>query len=189
MWRDLTFLSEGANRVGPMSSLPTGPPDRVAATSGGGSEGSPPGPTPEDTVTAPSDPSDYQSEAPPSPLVAQAKALFSQKSQGDLAVLVFDSLLDCDDPPEDHRLRFDHSSMSVEVRVSVTSSDASLDGQVQPPLATAVEVEAHMGGRVRIPDSSGGGFSVSGIPHGLVRLHLVGGSSADPPIHTDWFRV
>ena len=143
---------------------------------------------PEDKVTVSKEPTGDPPEETPPRLVGRAKALFSQRSQGDLAVLAFDSLLDCDDSPEDHRLRFEHPRMSIEVQVAATPSDASLHGHCLPPSASSVELEAHQGERVRLEKTPGGDFSVSGIPHGIVRLHFVD-SSADPPIHTDWFRV
>ena len=131
---------------------------------------------------------DQAREAVPEEVVSDAKGLFGRRAEGDLAVLVHDSLIDQGDPAADHRLRFHHPGLVIDLRVSVARGGSSVVGTVRPPTALRVELEADTGRTRRGVDVSQGAFAFSEIPHGIVRLH-VPASDDLPPIHTDWFRI
>jgi hypothetical protein len=134
------------------------------------------------------DQDDQAREAVPEEVISHAKGLFGPRAEGDLAVLVLDSLIDQGDPAADHQLRFQHAALIIDLRVLVATGASRVVGTVRPPTARRVELEADTGRTRRGADVSQGAFAFGEIPHGVFRLHVP--SSGDrPSIHTDWFRV
>jgi hypothetical protein len=127
-------------------------------------------------------------EQVPDRVVAEAQAAFGRRIGGELAVLVRDTLIDRCDPAADHRLRFEHPALTLELQVSATAGGSSLRGTVHPTTSLRVQLEFAAGATGREVDATSGGFVLDRIPHGLVRLHLLGPGDT-PPIHTDWFRI
>ena len=124
----------------------------------------------------------------PESAVTRAKALFGRPAaQGELAVLVLDSLLEQGDPAVDHRLRFEHPRLAIEVHISASTSGSDLTGQVEPAGSLQVRLE-QLDSDVRVEDATGGAFAFPKISHGIARLHLTGATPVSA-IHTDWFRV
>jgi hypothetical protein len=127
------------------------------------------------------------SERPPDQVVAAAKASYSRRTGGELAVLVVDTLVDQSDSPADHRLQFAHPSLTVDVHVSAGETGSSLTGRMHPVSPERAEIEFDTDGMRRQVEVNEGGFSFDQLPHGIVRLHLH--TSGAPTIHTDWFRI
>lgn len=119
--------------------------------------------------------------------LAAAKAAFEGRERGNVAELVFDSLIDSDDPPSDHYLRFEHARLTVQVQVSVEVDHTMLSVQVHPDLATRVALaRPRRAGLVGQGDQGTVRFGPTG--HGLVRVSVDGQSSADT-VWTDWFWI
>jgi hypothetical protein len=128
------------------------------------------------------------SENPPEELVAEAKAAFGRRTGGELASLVLDTLIDQDDPASEHRLRFEHPGLAIDLQVSVAATGSTLTGTVQPPTPMQVQLEFNANPTRQDVDASEGAFAFDRIPHGIIRLHIAPRSDL-PPIHTDWFRI
>jgi hypothetical protein len=131
---------------------------------------------------------DVPEEVVPTEVVAEAKAAFGRRARGEIAALTWDSLVDEDAPPEDHRLRFEHADLQVDVRIFATGGTSNLEGTVRPPAPIRVELQSEDGDVTATGDVDDGVFALAHIPPGVVRLSLIG------PIHTtlvrtDWFRV
>jgi hypothetical protein len=124
----------------------------------------------------------------PEDLVAQAKAAFADRYEGDLAVLVFDSLVDEGAPATDHLLRFDHPVTRIKLQVAAGPQESELSGYTEPPTGSRVQLDVGTGDLYLAEDVVGGAFTFHAVPHGLVRLHILG-SDEDPGIRTDWVRV
>jgi hypothetical protein len=125
----------------------------------------------------------------PEEVLTEAKAALRQQQEGELAVLVFDSLLDEQDPPEDHRLRFEHPDLRIDLRVSVKGAEARISGDIVPPGTDArVELLFEGGDLGFVSEGCGGSFSFSPIRHGLTRLSIRRPDS-DVVVRTDWFRI
>jgi hypothetical protein len=105
-----------------------------------------------------------------------------------LAELVFDSLVDEGAPPADHRLRFEHPALQIDVHVSAAAEGTTLAGTTTPSLQHRVELQFEGANDSLVDDGAEGTFQFDQVPHGLVRLWLPG-SSATPAVRTDWFRV
>ena len=118
----------------------------------------------------------------------RAKAAFSRRADAELAFEVFDSLVDEGAPPTDHRICFEHPSLSIEVRVLAGVGSSRLSGRVDPPLRQQVELQSDSTDQRRVDDSVEGVFSFDEVGPGAIRLHLSGSAGA-PATHTDWFRV
>ena len=127
------------------------------------------------------------SEEVPEDVISQAKAAFTRRSPGELAVLAWDSLLDEDEPARDHRLRFEHPDLQIEVRVFSGPGSSDLQGQVMPQSTDRVAILSQNGDVLDATDAINGGFAFAHVPAGTVRLSVRG--SAGSEIHTDWFRV
>ena len=123
----------------------------------------------------------------PDDVIAQAKAAFAGRSRGQIAVLVWDSLVDEGAPAEDHRLSFEHPDLQIDVRILGRGDLAAIEGQVKPPAALHVELQAEQGVRISDTDVRGGAFAFDHIPSGVVRLSVQ--MSVSSEIHTDWFRT
>jgi hypothetical protein len=124
----------------------------------------------------------------PEEVVAQAKAAFARRTGGHIATLVWDSLVDEGAPPSDHRLRFEHPDVRIDVRIFTGSGSSSVQGQVEPPSPDRVELQAEDGNIMATSTPTAGAFAVEKIPPGVVRLCLVGPGEAGV-IRTDWFRI
>jgi len=121
-------------------------------------------------------------------VAANAKAVFDSRTAGDVASLVFDSLVDANDGPEAHRLSFENAQLTVEVDVSISDDRVQIDAELQPSeSAKAVlhryEVDLSLVARV-----VGNRFSFGNVSHGLVRLSFEN-DTGDQAIYTDWFRI
>jgi hypothetical protein len=134
-----------------------------------------------------SDASRHIPEEVPSDVIAQARAVFGQRTPGEVAVLVRDSLVDEAAPASDHELRFEHPRMRIVLRVCSTSEWSSLQGEVEPPTARRAELVLE-GTEVRIvTDVEDGAFNIERVPSGVARLCLEGPDGT--PVYTDWFRA
>src|ERR1700685_3270517 len=81
----------------------------------------------------PRDPAQEAPWAVPDEVVAQAKGAFRQRTEGEVASLVFDSLVDEDAPAPAHRLRFEHPVIQLDVYVSTTAEGSRLSVETHPP--------------------------------------------------------
>jgi hypothetical protein len=124
----------------------------------------------------------------PDEVIAHAKEAFARRSTGQVASLVFDTLVDEGAPAEDHQLRFEHPLARVELHVSAGETDSRLHGSLERSEARRVELEFDMGNVSRVAEVSDMRFEFEPVPHGLIRLTLLDESGA-PMLHTDWFRV
>ena len=124
----------------------------------------------------------------PEDVLTNAKAAFRHRRKGELAVLVFDSLLDEHDPPEDHLLRFEHRNLWIDLRVLVKGDEASIFGELVPRTDARVELLLEGDDVGFVSDSCAGSFSFSPIRHGLTRLSIRRPDS-DVVVLTDWFRI
>jgi hypothetical protein len=120
--------------------------------------------------------------------VAQAKAAFGNRPEGDLAVLVFDSLVDEGAPAKDHLLRFDHPLTRIRLAVAAGPEESELRGSTDPPAGGRVQLQVGTGDIYLVEEVREGEFSFHAVPHGLVRLHILNPDDARL-FRTDWFRV
>jgi hypothetical protein len=118
----------------------------------------------------------------------QARATFDRPAAGELAALVFDSLIDEGASPADHRLRFEHPGVQIDVHVSATAQGTTLAGTTKPTLHHRVELQYEGPEDSLVDDGRQGTFQFERVPHGLVRLWLRGSPRARS-FRTDWFRV
>lgn len=123
----------------------------------------------------------------PDEVVNAAKAAFDRRSGGDVAHLVYDSLVDADQPAEAHVLRFEHGRLRIEMEVSVTDTGSSLRGTAVPPSTGqfVLMVEGSELGFVQRSDD--GSFAFGPLGHGIVRLVWERDGASN--IQTDWFRI
>jgi hypothetical protein len=127
-------------------------------------------------------------EEVPEDLLADAKAAFAHRGEGELAAVVFDSLVDEGAPATDHQLRFEHPHVLISVHVSARPDASDLDGRVDPSTTERVLLQVGVGDLSLVADVVGGAFSFHEVPHGVVRLHFEGPEDL-PRIRTDWFRI
>ena len=122
----------------------------------------------------------------PDEVVNQAKAAFRRRTGGEVAALMFDSLVDEPAPHAEHRLRFEHPHEHVEVVVSGTDRECTLRGRVEP---APVRVELEMDGTdvALVEEAADGDFAFRDVPHGLKRMILT--APGTDPVRTDWFRT
>ncbi len=127
----------------------------------------------------------------------QARQLFCWRSvEAELAELSFDSLLDRglalavrsgESVLEPRMLGFgavvDGEDLSIEVEVSATDGQCTMIGQLDPPGATTLGVEARDGEIVEAPVDEMGRFVVRPVPSGAVRLRI---EHAGHLVHTTW---
>ena len=109
-------------------------------------------------------------------------------AESELAVSVFDSLLDGIATPESHWLRFEHAVLGIDVHVTRRDTATEVSGEVQP--AGAVRAALYLEGTslAIVADIENGWFTFSPVGHGLVRL-AVEDRNSGPTIWTDWFRI
>jgi hypothetical protein len=138
-------------------------------------------------MMATKDPDQFPEQAPNS-VIKEAKAAFERKAPGDLAVLVHDSLIDQDDPAADHRLRFEHPRVFIELQVSAVGGTSRVTGRVSPPAPVQVQLETGRGELPPTTEIDDGVFTFHEISRGTVRI-LLSATDNFPAIHTDWFRI
>lgn len=105
-----------------------------------------------------------------------------------VAVAVFDSLLDGMAVPESHWLRFEHMTVAVNVHVCRGAASSTLSGEVESSGAVRAALHLEGAGLAVVADIEEGRFAFSPVGHGLVRLSIEESTSA-PAVWTDWFRV
>jgi hypothetical protein len=134
------------------------------------------------------DRSDTDPQNVPAGVVWEAKSVFRQRLGGEVAVLVWDSLLDEGAPNGHHHLRFEHPTMWIEVSVSVLPAGSSLHGVVHPAVPLRVELQSERSVQPLVAEVTQHAFRIEEVAHGLVRLNLLepGLTSA---ICTEWFCV
>jgi hypothetical protein len=132
--------------------------------------------------------SDDAAERIPPEVVKQAKAAFRQPPRGELAALVWDSLIDEGEPGWHHHLGFEHPQMWIDVTVSVIFGLSTLRGVLYPAVPAHVELHRDETEYSANSEVSDGAFSLERIPRGLVRLRIVRSQRA-PVLYTDWFRI
>ncbi len=132
-------------------------------------------------------PDDDPERVPPE-VIARAKEAFGQRAEGQLAALVFDSLVDEGAPAEDHVLRFEHPSVQIELRVSVRDSGSTLVGQVNVREARRVQLQFTPPDGSVLAEVTDDYFSFEEVGHGIMRLNLFA-EGPEPIVRTDWFRV
>jgi hypothetical protein len=135
----------------------------------------------------PSDPTEHHSDRVPDNVVARAKAAFGERQPGNLAILVFDSLVDDNDRPEAHRLRFEHPTLTVELRLSIVGDQVSMAGSVTPGASGRVSLRFEDDASLQLLERCKGSFAFGPVRHGLMRLCFQ--LEGDISVHTDWFRV
>jgi hypothetical protein len=124
-------------------------------------------------------------DAVPEGVVARAKAAYGHRSTAPVAALVFDSA-DQDDASEERVLCFEHGGAArVELWVAQDGDRRSLRGRVHPPPAR-VELELEGAGVTLVDAAPRAAFGFEGVPHGVMRLHLVGRRGVDA-VPTEWF--
>jgi hypothetical protein len=131
---------------------------------------------------------DTAPESVPAEVIGEAKAVFGERAKTEMAILVWDSMLDEGAPRGHHHLRFEHPQMWIEVSVSLTRDWSSLHGVMYPQAPLGVELHSQEIDTPLIADVTRHAFRVEGVGHGLVRLRLVGPELA-PAISTEWFHV
>ena len=136
--------------------------------------------------------SDHESgvpgEIPPPEVVGRAKGAFSTRVGGDLASLVFDSLIDGRGRPTDHVIRFEHARAGIEVRVSYTAQNTAIEGQIEGLPARRAALHLGDGDLAMVTDVEAGQFAFEPVGHGLVKLSFEDGTGG-PVMWTDWFRI
>lgn len=131
-------------------------------------------------------PAGIPADEPPEYVREQAKGAHAAPA-GELAQLVFDSLVDAGSDPADHQLRFEHPKLSVWLEVGARPEGTEISGRVEPP-ADRVALHIRSAGLAMVTGAPEGCFAFGRAPHGLVRLSV---EWDGPPglIWTDWFRV
>ncbi len=125
-------------------------------------------------------------DEPPAYVVEQAKRAYTGPAR-ELAELTFDSLVDGDSGPDDHRLRFEHPDLSVTLDVSARPEGTGMRGRVDPA-APRVALYMRATDLAMVAEADEGRFEFGLVPHGLVRLSIERVEPA-PAVWTDWFRV
>lgn len=131
-----------------------------------------------------------QADPVPELVTEAARAAFlMRRIDAELAELVLDSAVDAGPVlvrgAEDDSVRmlsFETPTLSIEVQVTEVDGLRSLLGQVSGAAGT-LDVET-VSGRSTVPIDALGRFSVSGVPTGTVRLHLV--AEDGTPVTTSW---
>jgi hypothetical protein len=125
----------------------------------------------------------------PEVVLGTARSAFRRERVHEVATITFDSLIDADDPPEDHRLRFEHRLFMIEVRVLLEGGSVTISGVVDPPVVARALL--HFEESSDVPFVSrilNGRFAFVPTLRGLNRLSFEGlGQPED--VWTDWFRT
>jgi hypothetical protein len=114
---------------------------------------------------------------------------------GDLAELVFDSLLDTDDAtlvrgsPDRRLISFRASGLTIDVEITIAAAGRAVLGQIMPPLRAAVEIRNPQGA-VTVEADELGRFRSGPLRAGPMSLRLR--LAADAPgsqVVTDWLAI
>jgi hypothetical protein len=119
-------------------------------------------------------------------VIADAKGRFGRRARGNVAYLVFDSLLDAGAPAEAHQLRFEHPRLWINLQVSVRATQAALTGTLDP--VTTSRAVLYLEDRTFIAPVENGAFSFDPVAHGLARVSFRG-EAGQGTIWSDWFRI
>jgi len=134
------------------------------------------------------DRSDADPENVPAEVIWEAKSVFRQRVRGEVAVLVWDSLLDEGAPTRHHHLRFEHPRLWIEVSVSLLPTHSSLRGVMPPAVPFRVELQSEATDVPLIAEVTRHAFRIQEVPRGLVRLHLLE-PELTSAVSTEWFCV
>jgi hypothetical protein len=132
--------------------------------------------------------SDDDADKVPGEVLAHAKEAFGRRSEGQVAVLVFDSVMDGGDPAENYWLRFEHPLVRIELQISAGPYGSRLQGRLEPSIAIQVQLELDAGSAPRCVAVRHARFLFERLNHGVVRLSLLG-TRTPPILHTDWFWI
>jgi hypothetical protein len=88
----------------------------------------------------------------------------------------------------DHRLRFEHPDVQIDLRILAGSNWSTIEGKVRPAAAAGVQLQSDHGDVLLRGDVTDGSFVLERITPGVVRLCL---QDSPPPakVCTDWFRI
>jgi hypothetical protein len=135
-------------------------------------------------------------EPVPASLLQAAQDAFAWRDvDGDLAELVFDSLLDTDDAtlvrgsPERRLISFQASGLTIDVEVTIAAAGRAVLGQIMPPRRAAVEIR-NPHGAVTVEADELGRFRSGPLRAGPMSLRL--SLAADAPgsqVVTDWLAI
>lgn len=128
-----------------------------------------------------------EEQAPPPNVINDALAAFSTPQPGELAVLVFDSLVDERAPADNHRLRFEHPRVEVELYVSYRAQNSLLRGQIRGLVASRAAMHFQGTELALVTDVEDGRFELTPIGHGLVRIVIEEQNRS--VVRTDWFSI
>jgi hypothetical protein len=133
-------------------------------------------------------PGDTTPEDVPARVIEEAKAAFGRRTHATMAILVWDSLLDEGAPRWHHQLRFEHGQLWIQVSVTEMPGWSSLHGVVHPAASLRVELHSEWMDVPLLAEVTQRAFRVEHVPHGLVRLRLLG-PALSPEVSTEWFNV
>jgi len=123
----------------------------------------------------------------PDEVVERAKAAFAGRRGGELATLVFDSVLEDAAPSPDRRLRFGHPLVTIMLDISPVDGWCRLEGRVAVAGGwTRVELHQELGGIGLVSEIDAGVFVFERLPRTLMCLELLGPDDLTP-VRTDWF--
>lgn len=123
----------------------------------------------------------------PAQVAAAAKDLFDSVRPTELAVLVFDSVVDEAEAAEKHTLQFVHDHTDIHLYVCSGGDSTVIQGVLDRPGATWAVLQFRETERsVRAP-VEGTTFELVVPGHGTARLTLEHDSG--PDIRTDWLRI
>src|SRR6516164_4174917 len=104
----------------------------------------------------------------PEEVITQAKAAFARRAKGEIAVLAWDSLVDEDAPLWDHRLRFEHPRVQIDLRILASDGWSTIEGRVNPPGPSALTLESDAGNMLGTGEVTDGAFALAHVSPGLV---------------------
>jgi hypothetical protein len=126
-------------------------------------------------------------DAPMARVIADAKGAFDTKAGGQIASLVYDSLVDGSDSADSYRLVFETPHTSVKVEVSANDDRVQIEAEALPAVPTKSVLHFYDSDLSLVAPRERTRFTFGGISHGLVRLSFEGAD--DPVVYTEWFRV
>ena len=123
----------------------------------------------------------------PEGALKRARDAFSQRATGPIAELVSDSLVERGDPPGAHILKFQSGATSIDLQVSIGSSDTNLRGTIHGSEFAKAVLHLEGSDLALVKVVADGSFGFDGIAHGVVRLSFE--SDDEPTLWSDWFQV
>jgi hypothetical protein len=135
-------------------------------------------------------------EPVPAGLLQAARDAFGWRDvDGDLAELVFDSLLDAGDAalvrgsPERRLISFQASGVGIDVEITIAAAGRALLGQIMPARRAAVEIRNPQG-KVTVEADELGRFRSGPLPAGPMSLRLsLAADASGSPVVTDWLAI